>query len=132
MSLEYKIFEDIKLVYVKAFDVLKYEELMDHIEKLANDPAYIPPMKKLLDYVDLKKSGLSTRESIDFSKRKQEMADRFINERCAIVTHADYVSGITKYHQAYIDEKKLKTKVFQNIDEAKEWLGIDPDYELSV
>jgi hypothetical protein len=132
MSLKYKIFEDIKLVYVKAVDTLEYEELMDHIEKLANDPAYIPPMKKLLDYVDLKKSGLSTRESIDFSKRKQELADRFINEKCAIVTQADYFSGITRYHQAYIDEEKLKTKIFQNIDEAKAWLGIDLDYKLSI
>ncbi len=132
MSLKYKIFEDIKLVYVKASDDLKYEELMAHIEKLANDPAYIPPMKKLLDYVDLKKSGLSNSESIDFSKRKQELSDRFINEKCAIVTREDYFSGIKKYHQAYIDEEKLKTKIFQSIDEAKAWLEIDPDYELKI
>ena len=132
MSLKYKIFEDIKLVYVKAVDELKFEELMAHIETLANDPAYVPPMKKLLDYAELKKSGLTNSESIDFSKRKQELSDRFANEKCAIVTLADFVSGINKYHQAYIDETKLKTMVFENIDDAKAWLGIDPDYELSL
>lgn len=132
MSLKCKIFKDINLVYVKAVDVLKYKELMDHIEKLANDPEYIPPMKKLLDYIDLKSSSLSTSESIAFSKRKRELADKFLNEKCAIVTHADYFSGISKYHQAYIDEEKLKTKIFQNIDEAKAWLDIDLDYELSI
>lgn len=132
MSLKYKIFEDIKLVYVKAVDVLDYDELMDHIEKLANDPAYIPPMKKLLDYVDLKKSSLSNSESIAFSKRKQELSDRFLDEKCAIVTQEDYFSLITKYHQSYIDEEKLKTRIFQNIDEAKVWLDIDLHYELSI
>jgi hypothetical protein len=62
-------------------DDLKYEELMDHIEKLANDPAYIPPMKKLPDY---------------------------------------------------IDEEKLKIRVFQDIDDAKTWLEIDLNYKLSI
>jgi hypothetical protein len=132
MSLKYKIFEDIKLVYVKAVDLLDYDELMDHIEKLANDPAYIPPMKKLLDYVDLKKSSLTNSESIAFSKRKQELSDRFLDEKCAIVTQEDYFSLITKYHQSYIDEEKLKTRIFQNIDEAKVWLDIDLLYELSI
>jgi hypothetical protein len=132
MPLIYKIFEDINLVYVKAVDVLEYEELMDHIEKLANDPAYVPPMKKLIDYVELKKSSLSTSESIAFSKRKQELVDRFLNEKCAIVTQADYFSLVTKYHQGYIDEGKLKTKIFQDIDEAKVWLDIDMDYDLSI
>ncbi|MGD9161313.1 MAG: hypothetical protein PVG39_23065 [Desulfobacteraceae bacterium] len=54
---------------------------MDHIEKLANDPAYIPPMKKLPDY---------------------------------------------------IDEEKLKIRVFQDIDDAKTWLEIDLNYKLSI
>ena len=105
---------------------------MDHINELANDPGYIPPMKKLLDYSELKKYEVTTEESVTFSKRKQELSDIFLNEQCAIVVPSDLVFGMARHHQAFLDEEKLHTKIFRDLDEAKAWLEIGQDYKLSI
>jgi hypothetical protein len=132
MAYRYKIFDDIKLVYVKADGPLYLKDLMDHIEKLAADPKYIPPMLKLVDYRELEGYGISIRESEIFSQKKQSLSDKFINEKCAFVVSSDLIFGMVRHHQAYLDEDKLSTNIFRDINEAKNWLGIDTDYELSV
>lgn len=132
MTYRYKIFEDTKLVYVKADGTMRFQDLMEHIETLAKDPGYTSPMKKLLNYLELEKYEVTTRESEIFSKRKQELVNRFMNEKCAIVVPSDLIYGMARHHQAFVDPVRLETDIFRDINEAIRWLEIDPDQDFTL
>ena len=131
--MKYKIFEDLKLVYVEVNDILRFEDLMQHLDELSRDPRYTPPMLKLVNYQNLKKYELSAKESEVFSNRKAALSDRFMHEKCAFVVPSDLGFGMARHHQAFIDENKIQIKIFRDLAEAKKWLEIDiPNEELTI
>ena len=125
MSLKYKIIEDCKLVYVVGDDSLNFDELMNHIGELSQDTKYNSPMLKLVDYRNLKKYGLTTDESEIFSIKKASLAERFLHEKCAFIVPSDLGYGMVRHHQAFINEDKIETEIFRELEDAKEWLGIN-------
>ncbi|MBI5665285.1 MAG: hypothetical protein HZC49_09440 [Nitrospirae bacterium] len=129
MSLKYKIIKSIKTVYVIGQGVISFTELMDHINKLAQDQDYNAPMKKLVDYRTIKSLDLSMSESEAFAQEKAKHNDIFSGERCAIVTPLDSNFGMARVHDALIGLKdpEINTMVFRDFNKAQEWLGINFD-----
>ena len=133
MTIKHKIIEDLKLVYAVTDGTLNFEDLMNHIEALSKDPNYNSPMLKLVDYRNLKEYGLSTKEAEIFSIKKASLTERFLHEKCAFIVPSDLVFGMIRHHQAFIDENKIDTKIFRDLEEATKWLGIDvKDEELII
>jgi len=70
MPLIYEIIESKKLVYVHGTGAVTFYELMHHIEELCLDPKYKAPMKKLIDYRQIKYLDLSMQEQEVFAQKK--------------------------------------------------------------
>ncbi len=129
MALKYKILKNIKTVYVIGDGVITFSELMEHLDKLAHDPDYEAPMKKLVDYRKIKDIELSKNESDIFAYEKAKRKDIFSGEKCAIVAPFDSSFGIARVHDTLIGlkEPNIITMVFRDFNKALEWLGIKFD-----
>ena len=123
--LRYRIHKDLKFIYAAGEGTLTAHEINNHLDELLEDPAYTPPMLKLVDYRKVKEYQFSNKEAEIFSKKKASMAKHFSQEKCAILVASDLGFGIARLHQAFIDEKNIKTEVFRNLEDAQKWLGVD-------
>ena len=134
MPLRYKVIEDKKLVYVVGTDIVTFDDLVESLKSLSDDPRYTAPMRKLVDYRHLEKIELSMKESEAFAREKDLRKNIFAHEQCAIVAPKDVNFGIARMHSSLIDQSTMITKVFREMEDARAWLGIEelrPE-ELSI
>jgi hypothetical protein len=124
MPLKYKILDDEKLVYVIGAETITFDELLDHLDDLSKDPQYKAPMKKLVDYRNIEKIGVSMAESRTFFKKKASLDKVFSGEKCAIVAIQDFDFGMSRAHTAYIEGADIETVVFRDIQSALSWLNV--------
>ena len=129
MAIEYKIIPEKKLILAKGIGTVKGNEVLKHLEKLAEDTHYIAPMKKLVDYRNIDNILISSEEAIAIAKKKKDLAERFKNERCAFISPGDLTYGTSRVHQALIQGVDLNTEVFRNVQEAVNWLDVTIDID---
>ena len=127
MPLEYKIIESKKLLYVKGTGTVAFSELMNHIDELRQDPKYKAPMRKLVDYRQIKKLDLSMSEQESFSLKKAEAKESFAGEKCAIVVTTDYGFALARVHSALSEVSNRDTSIYRDLNEALVWLGVELD-----
>jgi hypothetical protein len=127
MPLEYKIIESKKLLYVKGVGAVSFSELMNHVDELSQDPKYKAPMKKLVDYRQVKKLDLSMDEQERFVEKKASMKELFFGEKCAIVSPTDFGFALARVHGALCEGSNRETSVFRDFNEALAWLGVELD-----
>jgi hypothetical protein len=130
MPLKYEIIETKKLLYVKGIGAVFFSELMNHIDELCQDPKYKAPMKKLIDYRQIKKLDLSMDEQERFVEKKASVEKVFSGEKCAIVAPTDFGFALARVHAALIEGSDLDTSIFRDFNEALTWLGVELDDEL--
>lgn len=76
MSIRYKIFDDRKLVYLIAEKNPTFDEQLRNLETLANDPRYVAPMKKLVDFTKINPIGLTKEEIELFTEKKAQYKEK--------------------------------------------------------
>jgi len=77
MPLKYTIIESKKLLYAKATGTVTFSELMNHVEELCQDSKYKAPMKKLIDYRQIKNMDISMDEQERFAEKKASVKELF-------------------------------------------------------
>ena len=131
MSLKYDIYENLKLVLAIGKDTISFKELMDHMDQLSKDPRYKKPMKKLVDYRQVKSIQLNSSESETFAQKKAGLGNVFFGEKCAIVAPVDPAYGVARVHDSLMDYKEpgIEVSVFRDWEEAQNWLDVKlPDH----
>lgn len=132
MPIQYKIFADQKLVYAIGVGKISIEDLLMHLEELARDPAYQPPMKKLVDYRNTPVLALTPEEIRIFTNQKSLHQSKFEGEKCAIVYRSDYDFGMGRVHGATVSTG-IDTGTFHSLSEALNWLKLDlQEQELQI
>jgi hypothetical protein len=126
MALRYEINEAKKLVYAIGTGVVSFSELMNHMEEISQDPRYQAPMRKLVDYRDIKSIELSMDESEIFAKKKASLDSVFAGEKCAVVSPSDIGFGMARIHDSLLDKENpnIDFVVFRKFEDALTWLGV--------
>ena len=127
MPLKCEIVESKKLVYIRGIGAVSFSELMNHVDELCQDPKYKAPMKKLVDYRQIKKLDLSMDEQERFVKKKASVKELFSGEKCAIVAPTDFGFALARVHASLSGGADRETAVFRDFNEALIWLGIELD-----
>jgi len=127
MPIKYKILKNRKFVYAVGEGQISFDDLLQHVNELAEDPKYVSPMKKLVDYRNATIANLTTEEANKFTDKKAQHIDIFRNEMCAIVTDKDLDFGMSRVHGAHIESSNIDTSVFRTIKDALLWLQVDID-----
>ena len=125
MPLKYEFIESKQLLYVKGTGTVTFSELMSHIDELCQDPKYKAPMKKLVDYRQVKKMDLSMKEQKSFAQKKDAAKELFAGEKCAIVSPTDIGFALARIHSSLSEKSNRVTVAFRDVDEALTWLGIE-------
>jgi hypothetical protein len=127
MSIKYKIFPKRKLVYAVGKGPIQFDDLMAHIDEIACNPEYTPPMKKIVDYRNATIEKLSSDQANQFTEKKSQLKSKFKDETCVLVTETDLNFGMSRMHGTHIETSNIKTNVFRNIEDALSWLQVNLD-----
>lgn len=125
MPIEYTIYENDDYVYANATGILTPEDIIDYVNKLHQEPSLKSGFKELFDVRHITKSEV-TIES--FQKIiKQAIADNKRNQmnRLAIVVSAVDSFDRAKHYEKSVPPDKETVIVFNMLDTAKIWLGVD-------
>ena len=125
MPVVYQIIDRLQLVYARLIGTVDFEALQHHLKELSEDARYIPPMKKLVDFRLCNEYRLSTKEEQKLASFKEIFADKFRDERCAIVAPGNLLYGSNRAFQEQSFDSVIATMVFRNINDAFAWLQID-------
>jgi len=125
MPVDYKIIESRKLVYARLIGTVDASDLEQHFKDLSQDDRYISPMKKLVDCRSCDDYRLSTADEQKLASLKEVFADKFHNERCAIVAPTNLLYGSNRSFQEQSFDSVIQTMVFRNINDAITWLQLD-------
>ena len=127
MPFKYEIIESKKLLYAKAIGEVTFSELMNHLDELCQDSKYKAPMKKLIDYRQVKKMDISMNEQERFVEKKASLKELFFGEKCAIVAPTDFGFALARVHGALIEGSNIDTSIFRYFNEALAWLDVELD-----
>jgi hypothetical protein len=127
MPFRYKIIENKKLLYAKATDTVTFSCLIDHLDEVCQDPKYKAPMKKLVDYRQIKKMDITMHEQERFAQKKASLKKLFFGEKCAIIVPTDFGFALGQVHASLSSCEDIETKAFRNFDEALSWLDVELD-----
>jgi hypothetical protein len=125
MPVEYEVFDDGNYVYAKALGELTPEDIIDYIQKLKSDPKLKEGYKELFDVRSITESKVT----IESFKRiiKAVMADekKTFRNKLAIVVLRLESFGKAKFYEIEIPAAKQNVIVFNTLETAKTWLGVD-------
>ena len=130
MPIEYDIIEEQKLVLAKGSGVVNSVDIIGHLESLAADSRYTPPMKKIIDYRYVDSINISSEEAVKIALKKDTFSNKFQGERCVFISPGKDTYSASRVHQSLIDSSSIDTAVFRQIEKALEWLKITLDANL--
>jgi len=127
MPFKYEIIESKKLLYAKATGKVTFSELMNHLDEVCQDPKYKAPMKKLVDYRQIKKMDISMDEQERFAEKKASVNELFSGEKCAIVAPSNFGFALARVHAELSESSNRYTSIFRDFNEGLKWLSIELD-----
>ena len=127
MPFKYEIIESKKLLYAKATGKVTFSELMNHLDEVCQDPKYKAPMKKLVDYRQIKEMDISMDEQESFAEKKASLNELFSGEKCAIVAPSNFGFALARVHAGLSESSNRYTSIFRDFNEALKWLSIELD-----
>jgi hypothetical protein len=125
MPIDYKIYENGDYVYAKATGILTPDEILDYEQKLSQNPKMKSGYKELFDVRDIIKSEV-TKDSLQ-KVIKEIMSDEKKSHRnkLAIVVSRGESFDRAKYYEKTVPSTKQTIIVFNMLETAKTWLGVD-------
>jgi len=125
MPIEYIVFENEHYVYAKATGTLTPQEIVNYVNNLNREPNLKSGFKELFDVRFIAKSEV-TMESFQ-NIIKKAIADKKRNQmnRLAIVVSKVESFDRAKHYEKSVSSDKETVIVFNMLDTAKIWLGVD-------
>lgn len=132
MPIQFEYIDGINCLYVVAKGKVSLQEFLQfHREITIADPP--PTLLILCDYRELDSSGLTTS---DLEKIKADALNR-TEYKYGLVKQAFVVSdtltfGLSRMFDGLVFSEKYQVSVFTDMNEAKSWLGLEPDTGLDT
>ena len=110
-----------RVVFVRYRDTFTAETAFASQRSLRDDPEFAPDLRALYDCRGVTKMELTNSEMRGIAKsiRYDETGRR------AVVVAQKVNYGLARMSQIFRDEEAATFKVFEDLAEAREWLGID-------
>lgn len=134
MRITNRIDKDLHTVFVEVAGEVSVEDLMCNKMKIIDDPDYRKNFNMLLDLSKATPAPSVNLDKVKMSKKFAELV-QFVSGDCrwAVCAPGDDAYAFSSMYAALSSDLKITTGVFRNIDEAREWLGLEertPDKEL--
>ncbi len=125
MPVEYEVYDNGKYVYAKATGTLKPEDIIDYIHEIKSNSEIKQGYKELFDVRFITESKVTIKNFPKIIKEVNKDEKRISRNKLAIV-----VSKVDSFDKAKYFEQKAPTEkqnviVFNTLNTAKTWLGVD-------
>jgi hypothetical protein len=116
----YSIDTDQKLVVTRIWGAATEDEIVDHGQRLRNDPQFRPDFRQLVDMSELTEIRVGS-ELIRNASRNQFFAP---GVRRALVANSDAAFGMARMYAIASENEGQTIEVFRDMNAAEAWLNI--------
>ncbi|MGI9591984.1 MAG: STAS/SEC14 domain-containing protein [Myxococcota bacterium] len=127
MPIEHEFDARRRLLCVRMLGVVTDDDVLDYAEAITADESRGPEYDELIDLRKLETPAASTdtlRRVADIF-RKYERQPELV--KVAFIAASDAAYGIARMYQAFRAESSADMRVFREADEARRWLGLEPE-----
>ena len=132
MPIQFEYLDDLNCLYVIGKGRAGLQDFLN-FHRSITIPTPPPVLLILCDYRELDASGLTTSdlESIkaDALRRTESMYGMV---RQVFLVSDTLTFGLSRMFDGLLFSEKYQVRVFTNINEAKRWLGLEPDIHLDI
>ena len=123
MAYSFQIDPDQGVVLFKGTGTFSVEEMASGLKDILGDPAFKSEYNHLVDMRDVTEFEPRTPDIRGRAYRDRESVE-FNSSRIAIVSANDLVYALSRMYATLMDESSVSVRVFREISEAREWLGL--------
>jgi hypothetical protein len=128
MGIEYKIFPDQSLLFMKAYGILSDKDALE-TPLIFQDKNYIAGMNELNIYTKVDKISIST----EIVSKSKDLIAEYDGMRkgikVALVGTTSLSYGLCRMYQMMRGNAPYKIEVFRDIEDAVIWLNIDSEFK---
>ena len=129
MTIKYRIHEDLALVVTRFLDSVSDDEFVGSYKRLLNDPAMRPGYNELADLRECKNFTIT----MGGMQQVGRMTETFLLDhpegmRTAVIAPKSLNFALARMYEMWNDPTSESVMVFRDPDEAKKWLGLEPDF----
>jgi hypothetical protein len=121
MPISYSIDPERRLVLTKAWGVLTDNDLLQHKENLARDPAFSVGMRELSDVREIQRLDVTSTGVRAMVAHDDRRAHQSAQHRMALVVPNDEVFGMARMYQT-MGAPDNPVRIFRNLQLAEAWL----------
>jgi hypothetical protein len=127
LNIEYEIYEPPGIIVARMMGRVVINDLLRHVDQLAEDSRYRPGLDKLVDMRLVESMELHVDDENQFVNYKMEKGVR--ERRIALVAPRDISFGMSRVYQALSESIHEEVSVFRSLDEAINWLSLPLDFK---
>ncbi len=131
MSLTYRVDVPSGLIVTCGTGSVTDEDVVAKERSLHSDPAARSCRFELLDLREVERFSVSGETMRRLAEMHAETAEGLRKSRVAVIALSDATFGMWRMYQALVEGSGLDVKVFRELGEARAWLGVDPQVEVS-
>ena len=121
MPAKYRIDVARRLVLSRAWGVFTAQDLYDHYNSLAADPAFDPGFSQLVDLRDVERVDM---EPSVIRRHALEYLFSSGTQR-ALVTSSDVEYHLARMYKTFAEYVPQNVRVFRDMHDAEQWLGLE-------
>lgn len=121
MPAAYSISPEHDIVLCRFFGVVEDRELIAVTKAIPRDPAFRPSLAELIDLRPVERIRVSTATI----HAAATVPDFGAGSRRALLVSSKLLYGLARMFQAFSDQADDEIRIFQRLDEALTWLGLD-------
>lgn len=123
MPITFRIDKKSGVVFTTMEGNVSISEIIDGLKGLMNHPDFSPGFNGL---VDMRNSTVnSTPEEVRrIAELMTGQREKIGMSRSAVVVSKDVIFGMARMFQVFAEQSSIKTELFRDINEARQWLGI--------
>jgi hypothetical protein len=125
MPVEYQIYDNGKYIYAKASGKLTPKEIIDYVKKTKANTEIKDGHKELFDVRFITESKVTIESFAGIIKEVIADEKRMSSNKIAIVASRLELFDKAKFYEKAMTAKKQNIIVFNTIETAKTWLGVD-------
>jgi hypothetical protein len=134
MPVSYRVEESTGFVLSRGSEVVKGDELSDHLSALVADPNVPRPLRDLHDLRSIEQFDVEQKDIIELVATTEEHLDELGGARLAVIATSDHAYGMSRMMQLLTDVSPAieriraqggggRMHVFRDIEEARRWLA---------
>ncbi|MDQ6956395.1 MAG: hypothetical protein Q9M21_04290 [Mariprofundaceae bacterium] len=120
MAITYRIDSKQKIVFTHVDSVVDGKNILEHQDRLRNDPSFEPNMYELMDCHEIESVNLNSIHKSKLTERSPWGSDA----KRAIVVPSALIFGFLRIFQTFMNGTHGEISIFYSKDSAITWLGI--------